>query len=316
MGSGVHHGRRESRILSPADKRRLLGVAAAVGLLISLPLNLVQHAENHRLNQRIAALEIVQAAHGGRIATAVPGTSGTGQTAGLPPRAEGTEAGPLPAGAAGPSDVTPATADEAPQVTGAVIGDAVAPADLGPVARRIFARYPPDKIQLLTNSIALFPNGVRVVPGAEPAGSREVDPLAANLIHGFSLLAQGQRADAGTVFESILTACPQWPYGFYYLALATGRRDHMEQAEERLHLLEALGRATPEARLYHALAGLFLGNDEAVKVWLATHEAGAQPLGKMMLGPLYVPKSIPAAIRRRLETVEGLPLLQMIDTVR
>ena len=50
------------------------------------------------------------------------------------------------------------------------------------------------------------------------------------------------------------------------------------------HLLEALGRATPEARLYHALAGLFLGNDEAVKVWLATHEAGAQPLGNARLG--------------------------------
>ena len=315
-GSGVRHGRRRSGVLSSAGRRRLLGVAAAVGLLISLPLNLVQYVESRRLNQRIAALEFVQVAPGGRIETPVRGASGTDQTAKLTLRAAGTETNPLPSGVAGASAMTAATEDEAPQVFGAAIRDAVMPTDLDPVARRIFARHSPDQIRLLTNSIALFPNGVRGVPGAEPEGAHEVDPMAANLIHGFSLLAQGQRADAGAVFESILTACPQWPYGYFYLALATGRRDHMELAEERLHLLEALGRTTPEARLYHALAGLFLGDDEAAKVWLATHEAGAQPLGKMMLGPLYVPRSAPASIRRRMETVEGMPLLQTIDTLR
>lgn len=287
-----------------------------MGLLISLPLHLIQHAENRRLNQRIAAWEVLQAAHDGRSAAAVPGTSGTDPTARLPLHAARMEAGPLPSVAAGTSAATAATADEAPQVSGAARGDAALPADLDPVARRIFERHSPEQIRLLTNSMALFPNGVRVAPGPEPDGAREVDPLAANLIHGFSLLAQGQRADAGTVFESILAACPQWPYGYFYLALATGRRDQMEQAAALLSVLDALDRSTPEARLYQALAGIFLGNDEVVNVWLATHETNAQPLGKMMLGPLYVPRSVPAAIRRRLETVEGLPLLQTIDTVR
>lgn len=287
-----------------------------MGLLISLLLNLIQHAENRRLSQRIAAWEVLQAAHGGRSAAAVPGTSGTGQTARLPPRAAGTEADSLPAGAAGPSASTAATADEARQVSGAARGDAALPADLDPVARRVIERHSPEQIRLLTNSMALFPNGVRVAPGPEPDGAREVDPLAANLIHGFSLLAQGQRADAGTVFESILAACPQWPYGYFYLALATGRRDQMEQAAALLSVLDALDRSTPEARLYQALAGLFLGNTEAVKVWLTTYAEGANPPPRMMLGPLYVPPSVPAAIRRRLETVKDLPLLQTIDAVR
>ena len=289
-GGGTHRSHRH-RPRVAGDMRHLLRRALLPALLVSLAVNLFQNIAIHRLRDRLAAWQAQQVAR----ADAVP-------AAAAPPRAPDGSPGrpPQTTGEAGLS--APATS--------------VAPTDRVPTALPAFQELPRANLRALTNSLVFFPNGIRVMPGATPDGAIEVHPLAANLIHGYNLLAQGQRADAGAVFESILTACPQWPYGYYYLALATGRRDHMEQAEERLRNLEALGRATPESRIYHALAGLFLGNHEAVKAWLAAHEAGAQPHGKMMLGPLYVPRNIPAAIRRRLETVEELPLLQTIDAAR
>jgi hypothetical protein len=288
-GGGTHHSRR--RPLFAGDTRRLIRLALLPALLISLAVNLSQHAENRRLRGRIAAWQAQQGAREGVVRTDVARPRAPGDSAGRPPQAVGDKAGPAPAATA-------------------------VPADRGPTALQVSTEFPRADLRALTNSLALFPNGIRVVSGEVSDGVLEVDPLAANLIHGYHLLANGQRAEAGEVFEGVLTACPQWPYGFYYLSLATGRRAHMEQAEERLRALEALGRATPESRLYHALAGLFLGHHEAIKAWLAMHEAGAQPPGKMMLGPLYVPKAVPAAIRRRLETIKGMPLLQTAGAVR
>lgn len=300
--------------------RRFYGVAAIIGLLISLPLNLIQHAEIRRLHRHVAALEAMPGPRENSRNTSVArGAFGAGRAAGQPRGSAGVPAEQMPSG----TSAVPEAADTAARQTPAAAGVEEPPpaADRAAPVRQVFSRpssgqFSPEQIQALTNSIALYPNGVRVVSGTGPEAVREVDPLAANLIHGFGLLGQGSKADAATVFESILAACPLWPYGLYYLSLATGKRSHMEEAAELLHYLETIGRATPETRLYRALAGLFLDDPEALKEWLAVYDAeGASP-PQMMLGPLYVPRNPPSATLRRLEAVSWLPLLHKSDAVR
>ena len=272
-----------SLTLSIRHKSQLYGLVAGLALIVSLAVNLYQHAENSRLRREVVALEISLSARAPEraiLATKAPAKPEGG--------ARAVESAPV-------IQTMPDTATVGIQT-------------LNPDAEWRLRRFTAAELASLTNAIALFPNGIRTVHDEAGKIVQEVDPLTANLIQGFHLLDSGQKADAATVFESILKFLPNWPYGFFYLALATGSRNHMELAAERFQALEDMSVATPETELYHVLAALFLNRSDVAERWLAAHD-NKKLLAKMRVGPLYIPESVSATIRRGIEGIEGVPLL-------
>lgn len=288
--NSVRHGHSRRSSLTALHKSRLYGLVAGLALVVSLAVNLYQQAENNRLRRDVVALEISLSARA-------------------------TESAVLATNAPAKPEGGTCAVESAPVIQTMPDTVTVEVQALNPDAEWRLRRFTAAELASLTNAITLFPDGIRTVRDEMGKIVHEVDPLTAKLIQGFHLLDSGQKVDAANVFESILSALPNWPYGYFYLALATGSRDHMEIAAERFQALEDMGVATPETELYHVLAALFLKRSDVAERWLAAHN-NRKPLGRIRVGPLYIPESASANIRRGIEGIEGVPLLRVVGAVK
>lgn len=155
----------------------------------------------------------------------------------------------------------------------------------------------------LAAALTLHPAGLRTTATAgsngAPVSAASLDPLARQLVNGYALLQRGCRQDAARVFRAILAAHPDWPYGCFYLAVATGEREPMERAAHLFARAEKLGVLPPEGTVYLALTLLFTGDHDGARSRLASL-AGQAAGQRLSLGPLCVPRSLPADIRQQL----------------
>ncbi len=171
---------------------------------------------------------------------------------------------------------------------------------------RFFTSY--DLAHLAANA-NLMPSGMRVTVGPDSEITHQLDPKANTLIKGFSLLAGRDDQAAAVAFAEMLQSYTNWPYGHFYLAIASKSRVEMEQAADLLLELEKEPQAALETRLYHVLSCLMLGNYHEAEVRLMRlleREINGRDL---MLGPLFIPASTPPALRNRLRRINGLPRL-------
>lgn len=264
----------------------LLAFPSCLGALRSNEL-LREHVAD--LQARIASLEAARAASGAGAACTNDGDTVSAPdmrlSSSAPVAAPGDSRAAAPAVTAAPPRAAAARGEATPRSSGA--GE-------------------PDLTMLPTGLLA------RQQPAGEAApAASAVDPLAPQLAQGYALLEGGQRRDAAVVWEVIVAARPDWPYGHYYHALASGQRAAMEQAARLFARAESGQGLPPEGQLYHALVRLFL-QDAAGAARALDALAAGQRGQQLALGPLYAPMTMPADCRRRLDALKQLPVLRQV----
>lgn len=142
----------------------------------------------------------------------------------------------------------------------------------------------------LRRHLSLLPNGM-VLSNRTAVLTEFGEQLAA----GYTALAGGRAADAAVLFRAVTNAYPEWPYGYYYVALAEKDRPAMKQSAERFAAADEAAVLPLEGRIYWALALLFLEEFRAAEEQLEI--LAARPAAsRLAVGSLYLPLPLPPHI--------------------
>lgn len=168
-----------------------------------------------------------------------------------------------------------------------------------------------EKQDILRKEMRLAPDG-SIPDGENGASGRRADSCAPVLETAFYALSRGAAEDAAVTLEGLVESKSLWPYGHFYLAVATGSETSFRQAQILLLEARILRALPPEGELYLALVSLFLKDKTMAKEALARLEAQEPDYARLPLGPLFAPSDAGKEALDHLRALPGLPAIQLL----
>lgn len=179
------------------------------------------------------------------------------------------------------------------------------PPDLDSIARALDMTKA--DLNAIKEEMELFPNGMRFEIDDEGGDALVADPLARNIANALTLYFLGQKTDAAALFRMVSGAKPLWPYGHFFLGVATGDRAEMERANLLFSAARALGALPPEGEIYRAACSLFLGNAAAATTSIERAKLSPPDDRELQIGRIPVPSTASAQVVDMMRSLCGTP---------
>lgn len=167
-----------------------------------------------------------------------------------------------------------------------------------------------DRVALF-HEIRLAPDGTVFDVNEAGESVRRTDACAPALETAYYALEQGSYEDAEVTLENLVNSKPFWPYGRFYLAVATNNQKEFLEVQKLLVDARILQAGTTEGDVYLVLASLFLKDTATASETLDRLVSVPRDYGDLPLGPLYVPSDSPASLIKRIKALPGLPALHV-----